>query len=340
VAQSSWPAPGASRAVTDLQYEQLAAPQYVDGLIGSPTDTPMVYADSSGRQVAVRAGRTAQLRGHGWASGSADVVLPIAANTSGSSRTDLVVLGLDRSIWEVSAYVKTGTVGAGAPALQLDTGAAGIYEMPLAEVTVPAAATVIGPSQVKMRAWYSRPDGAASAGVDTRPPNPLPGMGLWELGTAYVWTGSAWERISNEPAPGTSEQTIDLLGSADIIGDGTWRDVPSDHWPPATIAVPLSGRLRITVSGWAENRLSAGSTIWISYRSVGGGLLPGTVTEEINRRGISARNGRVVASKVRNFGGLIPGSAVTLIPVYFSSAASSDSTVTVIRDGYLIAEPA
>ena len=340
MAQSSWPSPGASRVVTDLQYEQLTASQYADGLIGSPTDTAAVYADSSGRQVAVRAGRLAQLRGHGWSSGTTDTVLAIAANTSGSSRTDLVVLGLDRSVWNVSAYVKTGTPGAGAPALQLDTGSSGIYEMPLAEVTVPASATVIGPSQVKMRAWWSRPDGAASAGTDTRPPNPFPGMGLWELGTAYVWNGSAWERISNEPAPGTSEQVTDLMGSADIIGDGTWRDFPSDHWAPATITVPLSGRLRITVAGWAENRLSSGSTIWVSYRSVGGGMLPGTVTEEINKRGISARNGRVVASKTRFFGGLIPGSVATLIPVYFSSAASSDATITLIRDGYLIAEPA
>lgn len=340
MAQSSWPSPDASRAVSDLQYEQLAAPQYTDGLVGSPTDTAAVFADSSGRQVTVRAGRLAQLRGHGWASGATDTVLAIAANTSGSSRTDLVVLGLSRTTWNVTAYVKAGTPGAGAPALQLDTGTTGIYEMPLAEVTVPNAAAVIGPSQVKMRAWYSRPDGAASAGIDTRPPNPTPGMKLWENATAYVWNGSAWELFSNPPAPVLTVQATDLLGSGGITDDGAWHDFPTLTWPPAVITVPLSGRLTVTVSGWAENRHDSAATIWISYRTTGGNWLFGVAGDEVNKRGISARNGRVVASKTRLATGLIPGSTVTVTPVYFSTTASPDGSVTLIRDGYLIVEPA
>lgn len=340
MAQSSWPSPGDSRAVTDAQYEQLAGPQYTDGLIGTTTDTPAIFADSSGRQVTLRAGRLAQLRGHAWNSGDTDTVLPLDANTSGSSRTDLAVLGLNRSTWDVSAYVKTGTPGSGAPALQLDTGATGIYEMPLAEVTVPTGATTIIPAQVKARAWWSRPDGYASTGADTRPPNPAPGAKLWETGAAYVWSGAAWAPFSSLPTAVTVDQAADLMGSGDIRDDGAWHDYPTAAWAPATIVVPLSGRLKVTISGWAENRHDPAASVWISYRSNGAGMFPGTVTEEINRRGISARDGRVVASKTRLFGGLVPGATVTLTPVYFSSTASTDATISALRDGYMIAEPA
>jgi hypothetical protein len=338
LAQSSWPDPATSRAVTDTQYEQLVAAQYVDGLIGSPTDTPAVYADGTGREVTLRANRLAQLRGHGWSSGGSDTVLSIGANASGSSRTDLVVLGLSRTTWAVTAYVKPGTPGAGAPALQVDMGDTGIYEMPLAEVTVGVGVGVITADKVKARHWYARPDGVASAGVDTRPPSPTPGMKMFEDG-AYVWSGTAWERISNLPTPVQTFQASDLLGSADITGDGAWHDVPDAAWPSLVFVVPASGRVRITVSGWAEHHLTTSSAIWVSYRASGGGMLPGTVTSEVNKRGLSTRGGRIVTSKTRLFTGLVPGASVSLIPIYQSSAPSSDANVTSIRQCYLTMEP-
>lgn len=339
MAQSSWPSPDTARTVSDVQYERLAAPQYADGLIGLPTDTGLVYADGSTRGVFLRSGRYAQLRGHGWASGTTDTALSIGANTSGSTRTDLVVLGLNRSTWNVTAYVKAGTPGAGAPVLEVATGDTGIYEMPLAEVTVLNSAAVITADQVKTRHWYAGPDGVSSAGVDTRPPSPTPGMRMFEDITAYVWSGTTWERISNLPTPVQTFQTADLLGSADINGDGAWHDVPDAAWTSLVFVVPASGRVRITVSGWAEHHLTTSSAIWVSYRASGGGMLPGTVTSEVNKRGLSTRGGRIVASKTRLFTGLVPGASVSLIPIYQSSAPSSDANITSIRQCYLIMEP-
>lgn len=339
MAQSSWPSPGASRAVTDAQYEQLASPQYVDGLIGNPADTAAISADGATRQVTVRSGLLAQLRGHGWASGTTATVLSIAANGSASSRTDLVVLGLNRSTWDITAYVKTGTPGSGAPTLQLDAGSTGIYEMPLAEVTVPAGATAIAITGVKARAWYARPPGSASGGIDTRPPNPTPGALLWESGTTYVWNGSAWERISNLPAPAVTRQITDLSGD-DINGDNTWRDFASAVWAPCSLVVPLSGRIKITVSGWVEHRSSTLATLWLSYRTTGGGTTAGTTSSTMNPRGISTRGSRIIASKTSLFTGLVPGATVTCIPAYFGSPASSDPIVTTIRDSNILMEAA
>lgn len=345
MAQSSWPSPADSRVVSDLQYEQLVAAQHVDGQLGSPSDTALIFATGDGRQVFVRAGRYAQLRGHGWTSGATDVTLTIGANTSGSIRTDLVVLGLDRSTWIVSAYVKAGTPGAGAPALQTDPGGTGtgIYEMPLAEVTVPDGATVISAGQVKPRAWWSRADGYASSGTDTRPPSPVPGEVMWESGTQYVWNGTIWERTSNPPAPvqSTQNQTLSgLSGASGIGGDSTWRDFSNTVWPVLTFVVPPSGRVNITVSGWIENRNTVNSTIWLSYRASGGGMTSGTDGATVNPRALSTHASRLVASKRTYFSGLTPGATVTLTAVYFSTTASADANVTSIRYGRLVMEPA
>src|SRR4051812_44253750 len=107
----------------------MVAPQYVDGLVGDPTDTALISADGSGLHVFVAASRYALVRGHGWTSGSPVITLAIGSNTSGSTRIDLVVLGLDRSTWAVTCYVKAGTAGSGAaPSLQTDTGDTGIFE--------------------------------------------------------------------------------------------------------------------------------------------------------------------------------------------------------------------
>lgn len=345
MAQSSWPSPAASRVVTDLQYERLVATQYVDGLIGDPSDAPLVSASGSAMQVSLAASRYAQVRGHGWTSGATAVTLSIGANSSGNTRIDLAVLGLDRSTWNVTAYVKAGTPASSpvAPALQTDTGDTGIYEIPLAEVTVLNGASVIAADKVKTRHWYARADGVASAGVDTRPPSPSPGMCLWESGTKYVWNGTVWERISNLPTPVQSAQGVDITGGPSIppglVGDSTWRDVSADVWAPLVFTVPQSGRVYITISGWIENRFESSSTIWASYRASGGGMTSGTDPTVMDKRALSVRNGRLVASKRVLVTGLTPGASVTLTPAFFTTAVASDITVSSLRQGVLIMEP-
>jgi hypothetical protein len=343
VAQSSWPSPTSSRTVTDLQYEQLVAPQYVDGLVGSPTDAALVSADGSGMHVFLAASRYGQVRGHAWTSGASTVTLTIGANSSGSTRTDLVVLGLDRSTWNATAYVKAGTPGSGAPALQTDTGDTGIFEIPLAEVTVLNGTSAISAGQVKTRHWYARPDGVASASTDTRPPSPTPGMRMWESGTAYVWNGSIWEKVSNPPTPVQSTQTTilsGLTGPSGIGDDSTWRGFSSAVWTPLTFVVPPTGRVYVTVSGWVENRATTSSSMWLSYFSTGGGMTSGLDPDVMDARAVSTRASRVVASNRKLYTGLTPGATVTLTPAYNSTTASSDANVSSIRYGNLIMEPA
>ncbi|MFB7597266.1 hypothetical protein [Streptomyces sp. NPDC056160] len=128
--------------MTDLEYEQMAARFSDDGVYGSPAD-PAIASAGTGLAVAIRPGAQASVRGHTWDSGSTVTTLPVDANASRTTRVDWVVLRLDRADWTVKAAIRPGTPGAGAPALVQDTGTTGVYEIPLALVTVPSGSGTV-----------------------------------------------------------------------------------------------------------------------------------------------------------------------------------------------------
>ncbi|MCX4606997.1 hypothetical protein [Streptomyces mirabilis] len=190
MAQDSWPSPAHNaRAVTDTEYEKIAARFSGDGVYGEPGDTAVVVA-GIGLSVDVRSGVYASVRGHAWTSGTSTVNLPVTANSSGSTRVDRVVLRLDRSAWTVRAVVKPGTPGGGAPAITQDAGDTGVYEIPLATVTLVSGASTVTVDR-----------GELYVGVRIRPctstsrnPAPVPGEMCFETNTgrARVWTGDSW----------------------------------------------------------------------------------------------------------------------------------------------------
>ncbi len=199
MAESSWPTVAGTRAVTDDQYELMCAGYTIDGIIGTHTDTTVAYGDSSGRQVKIRAGKTALVGGHGWYSGSTDVTLTIAANSSGSTRIDMVVLGLDRTTWAVNAYIVQGTPGAGIPSLTRGArgSGAGKWEIPIASVTVVNGASTIASTDVTNIGWYSGDDMIAVASTASHQPPVADYSRMRHTDTGNEWTSvsGAW-RVS------------------------------------------------------------------------------------------------------------------------------------------------
>ncbi|MEU0458654.1 hypothetical protein ABZ322_38100, partial [Streptomyces sp. NPDC006129] len=128
--------------MTDVEYERLAARFSDNGVYGTPADAAVV-SPGVGLNVTVRAGVYASVRGHGWTSGADGDTLPIAANSSGQTRIDRIVLRLTRADWTVRAVVKQGTPGAGVPSLSQSTGDTGTYEVPLAEARLLSGATSV-----------------------------------------------------------------------------------------------------------------------------------------------------------------------------------------------------
>jgi hypothetical protein len=196
VAQDSWPSPAHNaRNVTDPEYEKIASRFSDNGIDGSPAGDPVVSA-GTGLSVNVRSGVYGSLRGHAWSSGTSTVVLAIAANASGQTRTDRVVLRLDRSAWTVRAVVKQGTPGAGAPPLTQDLGDTGVYEILLANVTVlnNAASVTVTRNELYTGSRF-RPCTST-----TRNPTPALGEVNFEVdtGRSMQWTGIGWRAVSDD----------------------------------------------------------------------------------------------------------------------------------------------
>ncbi|MEU4568658.1 hypothetical protein [Micromonospora sp. NPDC023956] len=176
----------ATGALTEAQYERLAAPHTPDGIVGHPNDAPPVVL--SGGQVRVVAGLSGLLRGFPWGSGDADTVY--TPSLAGAARTDLVVLRLYRDQgYKVETAIRTGTPGQGAPAPATGTGPTDWYEIPIAEYDVANGAF----GALRRRCWYVGDDGQILCKADTRPPH-NPGRRIREVDTnrSYESNGSSW----------------------------------------------------------------------------------------------------------------------------------------------------
>lgn len=208
MAESSWPSPDDGRNINDFEYERVAVSYGpVAGLIGSPSSAAMVYGDASGRQVKIPADRYGYVRGYEWWSGTTELIVAIAAN-AGAQRLDLVVLRLSRTTWNVTVAVITGTPGSGVPpSLTQNTANSGVWELPLAIVTVTTGATSISAGQVQFLGLYLGTSGAGyivdSVATLSYVPHPHTGQIVTVVGLSrqYQYTGSAWARFPAVAAP-------------------------------------------------------------------------------------------------------------------------------------------
>lgn len=214
MAQDSWPSPNhSSGAVTEAEYEKIAMRFSDNGVNSSPASTAVVTA-GAGLAVDIRSDVYASVRGFTWTSGATGDTLTITSNASGSTRIDRVILRLDRSTWDVRAVVLEGTPGAGAPALTQDQGGTGVYEILLADVTVPDSASSVTVTRSEL---YIGPR-LRPATSTTRNTSPARGEMVYEndTGRVQLWNGSAWELLH--------EDTGELALSA---GFSSWTNLGS-----------------------------------------------------------------------------------------------------------------
>lgn len=192
MAQTSFPESDYnSGALTEAEWERVAARFTDDGVDGNPSQTPVVTA-GAGLQVVIAADKAASVRGFRWETDATTYTHAIDANSSGQTRVDWVCLRLDRSTWEVRTAVKAGTPGMGSPSLLREESSAGgtVWEIPLALVTV-----ANGASSVTVRRYEqyigSRITPCTSI---TRPALPRRGDQIHETDTGrwLGWDGSSW----------------------------------------------------------------------------------------------------------------------------------------------------
>lgn len=227
---SSYPFDG--QAVSEGQYSylfrELASHSGVaDQVAGTGFYT---YGDASGMRVKVNPG-FAIVRGHAVQS-TATETLTIAA-ASAAQRYDRVVLRLDPTANSITLAVVQGTSGGGVPALtQTDTG---VYEFPLATVTVPVgAATIVSGNVTGERRFLGNTVGGWT--TSTRPENARTGrLGLntstnqWEY-----WDGTQWKDLAPTINWGTVEGRPTTFPPA--AHTHVWSDVASKPttFPPSS----------------------------------------------------------------------------------------------------------
>ncbi|MFG1846780.1 hypothetical protein [Micromonospora carbonacea] len=206
--------------------------------------TPLVYADSTLLGVKVRASRSALLRGLRWDSGDTEVSLTVDANTTpGTTRKDLIVLRLSRNPWTIGLAVVKGSALATpttpSPTYGEDT-STGVWELPLAEVTVPYNDTATDAGQCVPLAWYVGSDGQINCTSSTRPPHEL-GRKIRELdtGRSYESNGTTWVLL---------------------LADTGWLDLTAEAgWTGASTSIKIRAKNGTVWCRWDTHRV--GSTV-------------------------------------------------------------------------------
>ncbi|GLY08277.1 hypothetical protein [Actinoplanes sp. NBRC 101535] len=232
MAYESYPNTGHNnRAVTMPELEQLAGAR-LSGLIGFTGTTP-VYADSSGRQVKIRSGVRALIRGMIWRNISETVVdnTQIVANATSNPRIDLLVLRMNRAAgaaFSITPVVITGTAAATPivpSAVRQDTvDGTGVWDIPLAEIKVAAGATTIAAADVTNRAWWI--SGSGYVGFSLGRPPVEAGVVFTEQNTGIHWIGTTsgtYMRLASNsgvievPAPSGWSGSTKVVRAGDLV---------------------------------------------------------------------------------------------------------------------------
>lgn len=117
---------------------------------------------------------------------------------------------------------------------------------------------------------------------------------------------------------------------------GSYTDFTSGQWPAATLTVPSSGAIRVTISGGnLGNGNTKTSTMRIAYRISGSDTVSASPLD--SKCVLCTGAAEVSASRTTYISGLTPGGTITVTPQWrISSGTASDISIDV---GQLLIEP-
>jgi hypothetical protein len=203
MAEFSAPFDGSSIA-TELQWSRMARRWGLDGVHTSdPTSTSLKVTASGTSTVAVAAGM-AFVNGFFY-NLDATKNLSVPANATGAARVDLVVLRADQAANSVTSVYKTG--GTTPPPLtQVEDG---VWEIPIAQCTVAAGASVVTAANVVDKRYLTG-RGVLPSVPGARPPSVKQQL-LIDGTDLYVGDGADWQWLA---AVGVKDFTFTPVWSA------------------------------------------------------------------------------------------------------------------------------
>jgi hypothetical protein len=144
---------GAGANVTEDDWRDMARHWLPTGVIRGELNDMNTFGDSTGMQVKTNTGR-AWIRGH-YGENTTQKTLAIAAAHATLARIDRVILRADFTNNRLELDVLTGTA-AGSPSAPALTQSSAVWEISLAQVSVPAADTSIDAGQVTSEREWTR----------------------------------------------------------------------------------------------------------------------------------------------------------------------------------------
>jgi hypothetical protein len=177
---------------TQTQWSGMAKRWGLDGVHGvDGTNNSLAVTAAGTTTVAVAPGR-ASVNGYYYHNNTIKN-LTVPANAGGTARIDLVILRADPTAKTVTAVYKTG--GTSAPSLTQNDD--GTWEIPLAQCTVAAGASVVIAANVVDKRWFTDRGALPSSGPNARPPS-VKNQLMTENGKLYVGDGAGWNWLATQ----------------------------------------------------------------------------------------------------------------------------------------------
>jgi hypothetical protein len=208
MAEFSAPFDGSSIA-TELQWSRMARRWGLDGVHSEDPNSTVLKVTGSGTTTVAVAPGMAFVNGFFY---HLDVTknLSVPANTGGAARVDLVVLRADQAANKVTVEYKTG--GITIPPLTQDE--AGVWEIPVAQCTVAAGASVVTAANVVDRRFFTGRSVIPST-FGSRPPS-IKNQLLIEDGNLYVGDGAGWRWLAGVGTPEARYTPLWTVGNAPL----------------------------------------------------------------------------------------------------------------------------
>jgi hypothetical protein len=199
---------------TEAQFSEWATNFQETGVQGSPTGTELgITVTGSDLNLTVAAGQ-AFIRGHYYINTS-DLVLAVTS-AGVNTRIDIVVVELDPTANTIVTKIVSGTAASADPvAPTLTQSATGIYQLPIATLTIPTSTVAITAGMlVDTRTFMGQRVGIWTTA--TRPTNPVDNQTFGYNSTEgehEYWNGSAWVSFA-APSTGLFFPATGLLRQA------------------------------------------------------------------------------------------------------------------------------
>lgn len=201
-------------------------------LLGVDEELQITQTTVASNQIVVNTG-AAIVQGI-WYYNDADVNLSIAANASGSTRIDVIVLEANWTNQTVRAAKVQGTPGSGVPALTQTSGV--LWQMPLAYVTaVSGFVTITNANITDWREYASIPPFIAIPVTNVS-------ASVLESGNVCVWSGTA-QSITTSTALAGGRNIAGVIERRTLATSGAGRVVVSGIYPVVVSAAVAVGDL-------------------------------------------------------------------------------------------------